>query len=204
MAGALVAHMEGRGHACLLLDELLGDPDALLGWPAEAQTALHAAMASLHTDPGAWTETLKQARSVGAGDAPSSAPLVLHEGRLYLRRYWDYERRVATQVLARGATPLPVDTMAVRRQLDLLFPAGGARRIGPRLAEGRVRPRAARPLLDHHRRPGHRQDLHRCAPARLALAMDASPDAPARDAGRAHRQGGGAARSSRSMRRSMR
>ena len=123
MAGALVAHMEGRGHACLLLDELLGDPDALLGWPAEAQTALQAAMASLHTDPGAWTETLQASPLVGTGDAPSGAPLVLHEGRLYLRRYWDYEQRVATQVLARGATPLPVDTVAVRRQLDLLFPA---------------------------------------------------------------------------------
>ena len=123
MAGALVAHMEGRGHACLLLDELLGDADALLGWPADAQTALHAALASLHTDAAAWTEALQASALVASGDAPSSAPLVLHEGRVYLRRYWDYERRVATQVLARGATPLPVDTTAVRRQLDLLFPA---------------------------------------------------------------------------------
>lgn len=123
MAGALVAHMEGRGHACLLLDELLGDPDALLGWPADAQTALHAAMASLHAEPAAWTAALLASPVVGTGDAPGSAPLVLHEGRLYLRRYWDYERRVATQVLARGATPLSVDTAAVRRQLDLLFPA---------------------------------------------------------------------------------
>jgi len=122
MAGALVAHMEGRGHACLLLDELLGDADALLGWPAEAQTALHAAMGSLHIEAGAWTEVLQASPVVGTGEAPGSAPLVLHEGRLYLRRYWDYERRVATQVLARGATPLPVDTVAVRRQLDLLFP----------------------------------------------------------------------------------
>lgn len=122
MAGALVAHMEGRGHACLLLDELLGDADALLGWPAEAQIALHAAMALLHTDPGAWTEVLHASPLVATGDAPGSAPLVLHEGRLYLRRYWDYERRVAAQVLQRGATPLPVDTVAVRQQLDLLFP----------------------------------------------------------------------------------
>lgn len=122
MAGALVAHMEGRGHACLLLDELLGDADALLGWPADAQMALHAAMGSLRTGPAAWTEALQASPVVGSGDAPGSAPLVLHEGRLYLRRYWDYEWRVATQVLARGATPLPVDTAAVRRQLDLLFP----------------------------------------------------------------------------------
>ena len=125
MAGALVAHMEGRGHACLLLDELLGDPDGLLGWPAEAQTALHAAMASLHTEPGTWTEVLQASPLVAAEDGSGSAPLVLHGGRLYLRRYWDYERRVATQVLARGATPQSVDTAAVRRQLDLLFPPTG-------------------------------------------------------------------------------
>ncbi len=123
MAGALVAHMEGRGHACLLLDELLGDADALLGWPADAQTALHAAMASLRADAGSWTEALRASPLVGTGDAPGSAPLVLHEGRLYLRRYWNYERRVAAQVLQRGATPLSLDTADVRRQLDLLFPA---------------------------------------------------------------------------------
>ncbi|MGJ7493185.1 exodeoxyribonuclease V subunit alpha [Variovorax sp. ZT4R33] len=122
MAGALVAHMEGRGHACLLLDELLDDTDALLGWLADAQAALHAAMASLHTEPAAWSEALQASSLVGTGDASGSAPLVLHEGRLYLRRYWDYERRVAAEVLQRGATPLPVDTAAVRRQLDLLFP----------------------------------------------------------------------------------
>ncbi|PSJ19634.1 exodeoxyribonuclease V subunit alpha, partial [Halomonas sp. ND22Bw] len=82
MAGALVAHMEGRGHACLLLDELLGDADALLGWPVDAQAALHAAMASLHTEAGAWTETLQASPLVATGDAPGSAPLVLYEGRL--------------------------------------------------------------------------------------------------------------------------
>ena len=37
MAAALVAHMEGRGHSCLLLDNLLRDPEGLLGWgPAAA------------------------------------------------------------------------------------------------------------------------------------------------------------------------
>ena len=122
MAGALVAHMEGRGHACLLLDDLLGDAETLLGWPSDAQTALHAAMASLHTDAGAWAEALQTSPLVGTGDAFGSAPLVLQEGRLYLRRYWHYERRVAAQVLQRGTTPLPVDTVAVRQQLDLLFP----------------------------------------------------------------------------------
>jgi exodeoxyribonuclease V alpha subunit len=118
MAGALVAHMEGRGHACLLLDELLDDADALLGWPAEAQTALQAALAELPRAAADWVEALSGS-PLAAGD---DAPLVLRDGRLYLRRYWDYERRVAAQVLQRGAVPLAVDADAVRRELDVLFP----------------------------------------------------------------------------------
>jgi exodeoxyribonuclease V alpha subunit len=175
MAGALVAHMEGRGHACLLLDELLGDSDALLGWPAEAQTALHAAMGALHTDPGPWTETLQASPLVGTGDALSSAPLVLHEGRLYLRRYWDYERRVATQVLARGATPLPVDTIAVRRQLDLLFPeAGEAPTLDWQKAACGLALRGRFSIITGG--PGTGKTYTAARLLALLFAMDASPD----------------------------
>ncbi len=39
MAAALVAHMEGRGHSCLLVDSLLRDPEALLGWGPEAASS---------------------------------------------------------------------------------------------------------------------------------------------------------------------
>lgn len=175
MAGALVAHMEGRGHACLLLDELLEDPDALLGWPAEAQMALQAAMASLHRDPGAWTEALQASPLVATGDAAGSAPLVLHEGRLYLRRYWDYERRVATQVLARGATPLPVDTAAVRRQLDLLFPAAaGATALGWQKAACGLALRGRFSIITGG--PGTGKTYTAARLLALLFAMDASPE----------------------------
>ena len=127
LAGALVAHMEGRGHACLLLDELLDDADALLGWPADAAAALQAALSDVPADADAWRAALQASPLVATvdmrGALRAGAPLVLHEGRLYLRRYWDYERRVAQQVLARGVAPMPVDTSAVRKHLDLLFPA---------------------------------------------------------------------------------
>lgn len=175
MAGALVAHMEGRGHVCLLLDELLGDPDALLGWPADAQTALHVAMASLHTEPGAWTAALQASPVVGTGEAPGSAPLVLHEGRLYLRRYWDYERRVATQVLARGATPLPVDKAAVRRQLDLLFPpTGDASTLDWQKAACGLALRGRFSIITGG--PGTGKTYTAARLLALLFAMDASPD----------------------------
>ena len=130
MAGALVAHMEGRGHACLLLDELRNDPAALLNWPAEAMAELQAALATL-PPVAQWAEALRTSPLVAHGDDAASAgrgePLVLQAGKLYLRRYWAYEQRVAAQVLARGAAPRKVDEAALRAQLDLLFapPADG-------------------------------------------------------------------------------
>lgn len=51
-------------------------------------------------------------------------PLVLQAQRLYLFRYWQYERLLATRLAALNA-PTPVsDAAAVRRQLDTLFPGG--------------------------------------------------------------------------------
>lgn len=123
MAGALVAHMEGRGHACLLLDELHDDPAALLNWPAEALVELQAAMAAL-PPTAQWADALRASPLVANGDdaaAGRGEPLVLQAGKLYLRRYWAYEQRVAAQVLARGAAPRKVDEAALRAQLDLLF-----------------------------------------------------------------------------------
>ncbi|MEP7303824.1 MAG: exodeoxyribonuclease V subunit alpha, partial [Caldimonas sp.] len=49
-------------------------------------------------------------------------PLVLRHGRLYLRRYWDYECRVARQVARRAAIVEPVDESIARLWLDRLFP----------------------------------------------------------------------------------
>jgi exodeoxyribonuclease V alpha subunit len=175
MAGALVAHMEGRGHACLLLDELLGDADALLGWPADAQAALQAAMAALHTEPGAWAAALQASALVATGEGSGSTPLVLHEGRLYLRRYWAYERRVAAQVLARGATPLPVDTAAVREQLDLLFPApDGTSTLDWQKAACGIALRGRFSIITGG--PGTGKTYTAARLLALLFAMDASPD----------------------------
>ena len=127
VAAALLAHMEGRGHSCLPLAALVQQPAAVLGWPAPTKPALQALCASLPTALADWRAAL-QASSVvytsGQGDDVGQ-PLVLADSatapRLYLRRYWGYERAVAQQILERTATPMPVDTTTVRIWLDRLF-----------------------------------------------------------------------------------
>ncbi|CAN7595605.1 exodeoxyribonuclease V subunit alpha [Variovorax paradoxus] len=130
LAAALVVHMEGRGHSCLRLDELLRDPQAVLGWPPEPAAALRIALDSLPGDADVWIATFQTSPLVGSDDgAPRSTsidghpPLMLRGHALYLRRYWEDERRVAAQVDARSRSVLPVDPVMVRMWLDRLFPA---------------------------------------------------------------------------------
>lgn len=52
----------------------------------------------------------------------ANQPLVLSGSRLYLRRYWNAEQRVASQVLRRSADRLAVDEPRAREWLDRLFP----------------------------------------------------------------------------------
>ncbi len=127
VAAALVAHMEGRGHSCLPLAALVQQPTAVLGWSAQTQPALQVLWAALPVALADWRAALQASRVVytsGQGE-DLGQPLVLAGSatapRLYLRRYWVYERAVAQQILERTALPLAVDAATVRRWLDRLF-----------------------------------------------------------------------------------
>ncbi|MDQ6618431.1 MAG: exodeoxyribonuclease V subunit alpha [Pseudomonadota bacterium] len=66
------------GHACIRLRDV-----------AASDSEVHALREALITS-----------RVVGSAEAPGSAPLVLdHDGRLYLHRYFDYERRIARRLM---------------------------------------------------------------------------------------------------------
>jgi exodeoxyribonuclease V alpha subunit len=130
MAAALAANLEGRGHSCLPIDELLDDAGALLGWPAAADDEWRALMSALPAATADWLAALQASPLVwvddpagATADTGGQTPLVLRGTRLYLRRYWRYEERVAAQVLQRTALPLAGDAAAARRWLDRLFPA---------------------------------------------------------------------------------
>lgn len=135
VATALLAHMEGRGHSCLPLAPLLAQPSAVLGWPAKALTELDALLSRLPGGLADWNAALLASGVVDGiqgdnSDAQGDQPLVLRGSaaapRLYLRRYWGYECAVAQQILARTATPVPVDASKVRPWLDRLFDANAA------------------------------------------------------------------------------
>ena len=121
MAAALLVHMEGRGHTCLVIDDGIAKVADLLGWTGTQAEAWEAAAARLPRTAADWLDALRHSPVVGEGPG-GSEPLVLSAGRLYLRRYWVDEQRVATQVSRRVSHHVPVDEAVARRWLDALFP----------------------------------------------------------------------------------
>lgn len=127
LATALLVHLEGRGHTCLPLAPLVARPLTVLGWPAEAQAALTTLWGGLPATLGGWCAALRASAAVfcpGAA-ADGGQPLVLsgtpEAPRLYLRRYWVYERAVAQHICERTAAPGGMDAAALRPWLDRLF-----------------------------------------------------------------------------------
>ncbi len=130
LATAFLAHMEGRGHSCLPLAEMLADPAGFLGWSSAERNALETLWAQLPPELETWLVALTASRLVRqVGMAKDKGqPLVL-AGRdgsaplLYLRRYWDHERLVANHILSRTAVHAgSADTEVARGWLDRLFP----------------------------------------------------------------------------------
>jgi exodeoxyribonuclease V alpha subunit len=126
LAALVLSELEGRGHSCLLLSDLAGDPAALLGLPEEEWKALASAAAPLPKNARGWIAQLAGCEQVWrVGDLDYGQPLVLDESdkhpRLYLRRYWRDETLVASSVRARAFEQRAIDAAAVRGWLDLLF-----------------------------------------------------------------------------------
>ncbi|AZD06194.1 Exodeoxyribonuclease V alpha chain [Pseudomonas chlororaphis] len=136
MAAALTSHQLGHGHVCLDLFETLKEPDFALSLPPEGDLQSTAAVLPsqvLATLDGAhWCKALAASRLVAlAADQSEQArqrPLVLSGKRLYLRRYWAYERRIDNALRQRLAVQeeTPVD---LTERLGGLF--GAAKAAGP-------------------------------------------------------------------------
>jgi exodeoxyribonuclease V alpha subunit len=110
LGACLVSQWASRGDVCLDLTRVAGQPffdmpDAAVLPPLDA-----------------WRSALLESPVVGrAGDY---RPLVLDDaGRLYLYRYWNYERAVAADLLSRARTaPEGFDPDVLREGLARLFP----------------------------------------------------------------------------------
>ncbi|WP_313314826.1 exodeoxyribonuclease V subunit alpha [Stutzerimonas nitrititolerans] len=126
LSAALVSHQLGHGHVCLDLAVTLASPDFALSLPPEGDEGSRARLPSellASVELADWRAALAGSALVASGgDDGIEAPLVLHGERLYLRRYWNYERAVATAIGMRldDIQTVPVD---LSQALQRLFPA---------------------------------------------------------------------------------
>ncbi|TSH98188.1 exodeoxyribonuclease V subunit alpha [Verticiella sediminum] len=130
LAAALASHQLGRGHACLDLAATLRDPALALSLPPDGLRRADEASVPLPgellagLDLAAWLAALRAPALLADGDG--ATPLVLRGHRLYLRRYWHYERAVRRRIDLRLDTGQEApDPAASRTVLDRLFPSAG-------------------------------------------------------------------------------
>ena len=116
-AAALASRATGNGDICVRLADYAGRALPGLGLTAPPLEE--------------WTRRLRDSGVVGLPG--EFMPLVLDEaGRLYLYRYWDYEKRLAEELLARARDAEDVDEALLRKGLDRYF--GDARDAEQKLA----------------------------------------------------------------------
>jgi len=145
VAAALASRQVSLGHVCLDLRQI-GTLPALAGDEGDALGDLRALGADR------WRELLRTSPLVAqASDAAATTPLVLDaHDRLYLRRYFDHEQRLAADLRARAGEEEPVGAAGDREAtLERLFPAAPQERAQPRSGGARAQlelPMAAPPV----------------------------------------------------------
>ncbi|MBW2467022.1 MAG: AAA family ATPase, partial [Deltaproteobacteria bacterium] len=114
LAAALVSSKTNEGNICLDLGEYAGSN---LFAKSNEETPIQYACPAL----AAWTDHLLQSGVVGEGHG--NTPLVLdRKGRLYLRRYWEYEETILNFILKRADTVLQdIDYPRLERDIQKLF-----------------------------------------------------------------------------------
>ena len=117
---ALASRAVSIGHACLDLDHVEALSDAETSeLPADLILGAEAWQARLATSP-----LVSSAGPDGALTEGEVRPLVVDSrGRLYLRRYWDHQQRLAWGIHRRlpSRFPVDVDTACLEAGLDRLF-----------------------------------------------------------------------------------
>jgi exodeoxyribonuclease V alpha subunit len=125
LAAALVSHLAGQGHLLLDIQQLQAHPRSLIAvQPQEVQAELptpESVIAALAFCD--WEAALRRWPAVGEGQG--SEPLVLEGSRLYLRRYWCHEQRIAAAIEARVAQTTAWPPTDARALLDRLFSPNG-------------------------------------------------------------------------------
>ena len=127
VAAALLSRVEGLGHSCLPVSALLAADSPIFDWPPESALRMGSLWSRLARAPEDWRSRLAASRAVQAVglDPDCGQPLVLDPGGgelcLYLRRYWQYEQSVASDLRLRCGQHDEVDEATARHWLDRLF-----------------------------------------------------------------------------------
>ena len=101
-AARMTSLATSAGHVCIHVDEIA----AALPAPRDLFLA----------------DTLLDSTMVGTPAKPGSMPLILdNQGRLYLHRYFDYERRLARRLVMQASAPVEKVDPAAKERLDTLF-----------------------------------------------------------------------------------
>ncbi|MBV7567340.1 exodeoxyribonuclease V subunit alpha [Pseudomonas sp. PDM27] len=131
LAAALTSHQLGHGHVCLDLFETLKEPDFALSLPPEGDVQGGAMLLPSQLlgalDGAHWCKVLAASNLVAlAADSRDNVrdrPLVLSGKRLYLRRYWAYERRIDLSLRERLTEHESTPNDLLRRLTGLFGPA---------------------------------------------------------------------------------
>lgn len=119
----LLSYQLSQGHVCLDLSSSLKQVDNLLAIPVQEELQEPLAKPSSYFDHYN-LEALQQAlvSPTVVGGADDNTPLVLQDNRLYLRRYWQYEKRICQRIAFLMQQHAKVENSAIKQCLDKYFP----------------------------------------------------------------------------------
>lgn len=122
---ALTSHQLGHGHPCLDLKRLTEDADAVLQLPPEhasfeSKHACLTAAQALAQLPSDWLTQLQSSMAVNQANSPL---VLVNKQRLYLRRYYNYEQAIKTDLAQRCEQQDEIDVGQLRETLNALFGA---------------------------------------------------------------------------------
>nr|WP_256368479.1 MULTISPECIES: exodeoxyribonuclease V subunit alpha [unclassified Marinobacterium] len=122
LALVLVSHQLGRGHSCVDVHSLYKDPDRYLALPPEFAKLAGIPLPSelfKQLTKSEWLDAVHQSPLMGLPD--ENTPLIFDHERLYLRRMWQVESRVAERLKQRLSKPSS-NTDSLEKYLNQLFP----------------------------------------------------------------------------------
>ncbi|WNO62112.1 exodeoxyribonuclease V subunit alpha [Rheinheimera sp. MMS21-TC3] len=129
---ALLCHQYGRGHSCILLQDLITNPDSLLSLPPQNQYAQFFSDRPSHILAAISLSDIEQALASSHWlKQDEISPLVLADNRLYLHRLYQAEQIVKQQISQRVQQQISLSPV-LKQRIEQLFPSAEPSQDGSR------------------------------------------------------------------------